>query len=74
MDDPSRQILYLDGESHELRSAVCPKRYFLHVVLVLKAAGSLVSVQRYRVQLDRSGIRSLDSISINDESSWLEKG
>jgi hypothetical protein len=64
MDDPERHVDFLDGESLELRTAVCPKRYELNVVLVLKESDRLVSVQRYRVELDRTGIHSLESMPL----------
>lgn len=65
MDDPERVVNFLDPNTHELKSAVCPKRYQMNVVLVLKDSGRLVSVQRYRVQLDRSGIQSLESVGLD---------
>ena len=64
MDDPERHVDFWDGESLELRTAVCPKRYELNIVLVLKESDRLVSVQRYRVELDRTGIHSLESIPL----------
>ena len=66
-DDPERHVDYLDAKLNELLTAVCPKRYQLNIVLVLKESNRLVSVQRYKVELDRNGIQTLESVSLNGE-------
>jgi len=65
MDDPERQVEYLDRDSLELRTAICSKRYDVNVVLVLKESGRPVSVQKFLVVLDRTGIHALEAVALN---------
>ena len=64
MDDPLRKIETFDRRTNQVHLVTCPKRYHLNVVLVLRAAGNAVSVERFRVILDKSGIKQLERVNL----------
>lgn len=64
MDDPVRKIETYDRKTNQVTLVTCPKRYHLNVVLVLRAADRAVSVERFRVILDKSGITKLQRVRL----------
>ena len=74
MDDPVREVEFYDRQKGNLQTVPCPKQYELNVVLVLSEPQRLVSVERYRVQLDRSGIHALELVAINGAATSGSKG
>jgi hypothetical protein len=64
MDDPVRKIETYDRRADAVRAVSCPKRYHLNLVLVLRAADHAVSVERFRVILDKSGISELERVEL----------
>jgi hypothetical protein len=65
MDDPVRKVETYDRRTNEVRTVSCPKRYHLNLVLVLRAADHAVSVERFRVILDKSGISKLQRVRMS---------
>lgn len=61
MDDPLQMVEQFRGD--EVRRIACPKSYHLNVVMTLRAASGERSYERFRVVLDKSGIRELHEVS-----------
>lgn len=62
MDDPMQLVEQFDAEGDQVRRIHCPKSYHLNVVMTLRAASGERSYQRFRVILDKSGIRDLHEV------------
>lgn len=63
MDDPTREIRVYDDALGQLRTVTCPKAYHLNVVLRWRAAGGTYTLERFRVILNKNGIRRLQEIA-----------
>lgn len=59
MDDPKRRVPFYDAEADQVRAVKLPKRYHLNVVLVLRAGRDIVQTERFRLILDKHGIKQL---------------
>ncbi len=63
MDDPVRTVVTFDEEAGAVRRVNCPKLYHVNVVLVLRSVSGAQTYERFRVVLDKSGIRELHEVS-----------
>ncbi len=63
MDDPVRTVETFDAKTGTIRQVTCPKSYHVNVVMVLRAVSGSPSYERFRVVLDKSGIRELHEVS-----------
>lgn len=61
MDDPVQMVEQFHGDG--VRRLPCPKAYHLNVVMTLRAASGERSYERFRIVLDKSGIRELQEVS-----------
>jgi hypothetical protein len=64
MDDPTRRVDIFDPEADVVRTVECPKAYHINVVMVLTAEGRAASIERFRVILDKGGIRELQEVQM----------
>lgn len=62
MDDPVRTVESFHQGSDRVRHLSCPKAYHVNVVLVLRGEGKRPHVERFRVVLDKVGIRELHEV------------
>lgn len=60
MDDPEVKLNFVDGEGR-LNETVCDKNYYLNMVFQYRH-GSDCELKRYRITLNRDGIKSIDEI------------
>jgi hypothetical protein len=61
MDDPVQHVERFDGSI--VRRVPCAKAYHLNVVMALRAASGERTYERFRVILDKSGIRGLQEVA-----------
>ncbi len=62
MDDPVRTVQTFDANSGTVRHVACPKGYHVNVVMVLESVSGARSYERFRVVLDKAGIRELHEL------------
>jgi hypothetical protein len=62
MDDPIHLVERFQAD--EVRHIPCPKTYHVNVVMTLRAASGERSYERFRVVLDKSGIRHLQEVQV----------
>ncbi len=62
MDNPIRTVETFDAATGAIRQVTCPKSYHVNVVMVLRAVSGSPSYERFRVVLDKSGIRELHEV------------
>ena len=62
MDDPIHHVERFQGD--EVRRIPCPKTYHVNVVMTLRAASGERTYERFRVVLDKSGIRQLQEVRV----------
>jgi hypothetical protein len=62
MDEPIRHVETFDAAQDRVRSIACPKSYHVNVVLVLRARGKMVTMERFRIVLDKRGIKRLSAV------------
>ena len=62
MDEPIQHVAAFDPVQDRVRSIACPKSYHVNVVLVLKARGRQVTMERFRIVLDKRGIKRLSAV------------
>ncbi|MBL4683673.1 MAG: hypothetical protein JKY37_03715 [Nannocystaceae bacterium] len=63
MDDAKQRVPVYDPDSDQIRTAKLPKRYHLNVVLVLQANRKVVQMERFRLVLDKNGIKELHQVA-----------
>jgi hypothetical protein len=62
MDEPIQHVAAFDPAQDRVRSIACPKSYHVNVVLVLRARGRLVTMERFRIVLNKRGIKRLSVV------------
>ncbi len=62
MDDPVRTVQSFDARTGTVRHVACPKAYHVNVVMVLRAVDGAPNYERFRVVLDKGGIRELHEL------------
>lgn len=62
MDEPIQHVEAYDAAQDRVRSIACPKSYHVNVVLVLRARDRMVTMERFRVVLDKRGIKRLSAV------------
>ncbi|MEM6993938.1 MAG: hypothetical protein AAF721_25725, partial [Myxococcota bacterium] len=73
MDDPKQRVPVYDATADRVRTAKLPKRYHLNVVLVLQAERKVVQMERFRLVLDKHGIKELHQVTA-DAAAALARG
>ncbi len=69
MDDPVRTVETFHATSNSVRHVTCPKAYHVNVVMVLRAVSCAPSYERFRVVLNKVGIRELHEVGHGRELS-----
>jgi hypothetical protein len=64
MDQPVQTVAAFDRVADQVRRLPCPKQYHVNVVMALHAEGKRVSVDRFRIILDKQGIRQLQQVEV----------
>lgn len=62
MDEPRQVVATYSPELDGVTAVTCPKAYHVNLVMVLTAEGRPAAVGRFRVILDKRGIRSLQVV------------
>lgn len=64
MDEPIRHVKTFDPAIDGVRTIACPKTYHVNLVLVLRAAKKVATVERFRIILDKRGIVRLEVVDL----------
>ncbi len=64
MDEPMQTVATYSPEIDGVTAVTCPKAYHVNLVMVLKAEGQEASIDRFRIIMDKRGIRELQVVEL----------
>ncbi|MCH9688960.1 MAG: hypothetical protein K0V04_46435 [Deltaproteobacteria bacterium] len=65
MDEPQQTVATYSEELDAVTAVTCPKAYHVNLVMVLKAEGKKAAIDRFRIIMDKQGIRDLQVVELS---------